>query len=169
MIQTNIYPVPDPAFPWLGVHFTPTMSGEVLLGPNAVLCSKREGYKYQDVSLRDVKDILKHRGLQKLAMNNISFGLSEMWRDVNVRAYVSALQKYVPEMHVDMISDRYSGVRALAMDEEGMIDDFVFEAVEGRILNVRNAPSPAATASLSIGEGVATKAAEVWGWVSSRP
>jgi 2-hydroxyglutarate dehydrogenase len=88
MIQTNIYPVPDPAFPWLGVHFTPTMSGEVLLGPNAVLCSMREGYSRKDVSLRDVKDILKHRGLQKLALNNVSFGLQEMWRDVNVRAYV---------------------------------------------------------------------------------
>lgn len=78
--------------------------------------------------------------------------------------YVAALQKYVPEMHVDMISGRYAGVRALAMDNDGMIDDFVFEAVENRILNVRNAPSPAATASLSIGEGVARKAAEVWGW-----
>ena len=105
MIQTNIYPVPDPAFPWLGVHFTPTLSGEVLLGPNAVLCAKREGYTYQDVSLRDVKDILKHRGLQKLAMGNVSFGLSEMWRDVNVRSSVRvrvvyhSLMKHITEMH----------------------------------------------------------------------
>ena len=81
MVRTNIYPVPDPAFPWLGVHFTPTTDGEVLLGPNAVLATKREGYRYQDINLKDMAEIACHRGLQSLALNNLKFGISEMYRD----------------------------------------------------------------------------------------
>lgn len=168
MVNTNIYPVPDPSFPWLGVHFTPTITssgenGDVLLGPNAVLATKREGYSYRDVDIDDMIDIVQHRGLRKMALENVRFGLTELWRDINVHAYVRALNKFMPSLDSSMISGRYSGVRALAMDNNGMVDDFVFEAVEDCILNVRNAPSPAATASLSIGEGVADKATEVWG------
>ncbi|KAG7272747.1 hypothetical protein CRUP_031071 [Coryphaenoides rupestris] len=159
------YLVPDPRFPFLGVHFTPRMDGSIWLGPNAVLAFKREGYKLFDFNLRDFGDALSFRGLQRLVLKNIRYGVGEMYRGVFIGAQVKLLQRYIPE-----ISQRRApyilftwgpaGVRAQALDRDGnLVDDFVFDGgvgdVASRVLHVRNAPSPAATSSLAIGEMIA--------------
>uniref|UniRef100_A0A8C6WT91 L-2-hydroxyglutarate dehydrogenase, mitochondrial n=1 Tax=Neogobius melanostomus TaxID=47308 RepID=A0A8C6WT91_9GOBI len=160
LVKGNIYPVPDPRFPFLGVHFTPRMDGNIWLGPNAVLAFKREGYKLFDFNARDMVDALLFRGLQKLVLKNITYGLGEMYRGINIAAQVKILQKYIPELSVSDVLRGPSGVRAQALDREGnLVDDFVFDGgvgdVGSRVLHVRNAPSPAATSSLSIGEMIA--------------
>ncbi|XP_074517643.1 L-2-hydroxyglutarate dehydrogenase, mitochondrial [Sebastes fasciatus] len=160
LVKGNIYPVPDPAFPFLGVHFTPRMNGDVWLGPNAVLAFKREGYKIYDFNVRDFVDALFFRGLQKLVMKNIAYGVGEMYRGVFISAQVKLLQKYIPEISRSDVLRGPAGVRAQALDREGnLVDDFVFDGgvgdVGSRVLHVRNAPSPAATSSLAIAEMVA--------------
>lgn len=160
LVRGNIYPVPDPAFPFLGVHFTPRMNGDVWLGPNAVLAFKREGYKIYDFNVRDFVDALSFRGLQKLVMKNIVYGVGEMYRGVFISAQVKLLQKYIPEISRSDVLRGPAGVRAQALDREGnLVDDFVFDGgvgdVGSRVLHVRNAPSPAATSSLAIAEMVA--------------
>ncbi|XP_037603111.1 L-2-hydroxyglutarate dehydrogenase, mitochondrial [Sebastes umbrosus] len=160
LVKGNIYPVPDPAFPFLGVHFTPRMNGDVWLGPNAVLAFKREGYKIYDFNVRDFVDALSFRGLQKLVMRNIMYGVGEMYRGVFISAQVKLLQKYIPEISRSDVLRGPAGVRAQALDREGnLVDDFVFDGgvgdVGSRVLHVRNAPSPAATSSLAIAEMVA--------------
>ncbi|XP_071380605.1 L-2-hydroxyglutarate dehydrogenase, mitochondrial [Centroberyx affinis] len=160
LVKGNIYPVPDPRFPFLGVHFTPRMDGSVWLGPNAVLAFKREGYKVYDFNLRDFADALSFRGLQRLVLKNISYGLGEMYRGVFISAQVKILQKYIPELSLSDVLRGPAGVRAQALDRDGnLVDDFVFDGgvgdVGSRVLHVRNAPSPAATSSLAIAEMVA--------------
>lgn len=160
LVKGNIYPVPDPRFPFLGVHFTPRMDGSVWLGPNAVLAFKREGYKLFDFNAKDMVDALSFRGLQKLVLRNITYGLGEMYRGLNIGAQVKILQKYIPELSVSDVLRGPAGVRAQALDRGGnLVDDFVFDGgvgdVGSRVLHVRNAPSPAATSSLSIGEMIA--------------
>lgn len=160
LVKGNIYPVPDPRFPFLGVHFTPRMDGNVWLGPNAVLAFKREGYKLFDFNARDFVDALLFRGLQKLVLRNIPYGLGELYRGINISAQVKILQKYIPELSVSDVLRGPAGVRAQALDRGGnLVDDFVFDGgvgdVGSRVLHVRNAPSPAATSSLSIGEMIA--------------
>lgn len=160
LVKGNIYPVPDPRFPFLGVHFTPRMDGSVWLGPNAVLAFKREGYKLFDFNATDMVDALSFRGLQKLVLRNITYGLGEMYRGLNIAAQVKILQKYIPELSVSDVLRGPSGVRAQALDRGGnLVDDFVFDGgvgdVGSRVLHVRNAPSPAATSSLSIAEMIA--------------
>uniref|UniRef100_G3PDH5 L-2-hydroxyglutarate dehydrogenase, mitochondrial n=1 Tax=Gasterosteus aculeatus TaxID=69293 RepID=G3PDH5_GASAC len=156
----NIYPVPDPRFPFLGVHFTPRMDGSVWLGPNAVLAFKREGYKVYDFNVRDFADALSFRGLQKLVMKNVTYGIGEMYRGIFIGAQVKILQKYIPELSLSDVLRGPAGVRAQALDRDGnLVDDFVFDGgvgdVGSRVLHVRNAPSPAATSSLAIAEMVA--------------
>ncbi|XP_076604701.1 L-2-hydroxyglutarate dehydrogenase, mitochondrial [Chaetodon auriga] len=160
LVKGNIYPVPDPRFPFLGVHFTPRMDGSVWLGPNAVLAFKREGYKVYDFSARDFVDALSFRGLQKLVMKNITYGIGEMYRGIFIGAQVKMLQKYIPEITPSDVLRGPAGVRAQALDRDGnLVDDFVFDGgvgdVGSRVLHVRNAPSPAATSSLAIAEMVA--------------
>lgn len=160
LVKGNIYPVPDPRFPFLGVHFTPRMDGSVWLGPNAVLAFKREGYKVYDFNARDFADALSFRGLQKLVMRNITYGIGEMYRGVFIGAQVKILQKYIPELSLSDVLRGPAGVRAQALDRDGnLVDDFVFDGgvgdVGSRVLHVRNAPSPAATSSLAIAEMVA--------------
>ncbi|KAM3871185.1 L-2-hydroxyglutarate dehydrogenase, mitochondrial [Diretmus argenteus] len=160
LVKGNIYPVPDPRFPFLGVHFTPRMDGGVWLGPNAVLAFKREGYKVYDFNLRDFADALSYRGLQRLVMKNVTYGLGEMYRGIFIRAQVKILQKYIPELSLSDVLRGPAGVRAQALDRAGnLVDDFVFDGgvgdVGSRVLHVRNAPSPAATSSLAIAEMVA--------------
>ncbi|KAK3094162.1 hypothetical protein FSP39_024868 [Pinctada imbricata] len=155
LVRGNIYPVPDPRFPFLGVHFTPRMNGDVWLGPNAVLAFKREGYSLTDFNVKDTADAVGFRGLRKLAIKNLGFGIKEMYRGFNISAQVKQLQRYVPSLKVSDVTRGPSGVRAQALDREGqLVDDFVFDSGEGdlgsRILHVRNAPSPAATSSLAI-------------------
>lgn len=160
LVKGNIYPVPDPRFPFLGVHFTPRMDGSVWLGPNAVLAFKREGYKVYDFNARDFADALSFRGLQRLVMKNLTYGVGEMYRGVFIGAQVKILQKYIPELSLSDVLRGPAGVRAQALDRDGnLVDDFVFDGgvgdVGSRVLHVRNAPSPAATSSLAIAEMIA--------------
>ncbi|KAE8290254.1 L-2-hydroxyglutarate dehydrogenase, mitochondrial [Larimichthys crocea] len=160
LVKGNIYPVPDPRFPFLGVHFTPRMDGSVWLGPNAVLAFKREGYKVYDFNPRDFADALSFRGLQRLVLKNITYGIGEMYRGVFISAQVKILQKYIPELSLSDVLRGPAGVRAQALDRDGnLVDDFVFDGgvgdVGSRVLHVRNAPSPAATSSLAIAEMIA--------------
>ncbi|XP_053191274.1 L-2-hydroxyglutarate dehydrogenase, mitochondrial [Scomber japonicus] len=157
LVKGNIYPVPDPRFPFLGVHFTPRMDGSVWLGPNAVLAFKREGYKVYDFNPRDFIDALSFRGLQKLVLRNITYGMGEMYRGVFISAQVKLLQRFIPELSLSDVMRGPAGVRAQALDRDGnLVDDFVFDGgvgdVGSRVLHVRNAPSPAATSSLAIAE-----------------
>jgi L-2-hydroxyglutarate oxidase LhgO len=160
LIKGNIYPVPDPSFPFLGVHFTPRMNGDVWLGPNAVLAFAREGYSFSTINFGDLLESLTYPGFIKLAGKYMSVGMGEMYRDVVRSAYVKALQRYIPELQVEDTLSGPSGVRAQAMNADGsMVDDFVFEGSDG-VVHVRNAPSPAATSSLAIGTYIAQDAAK---------
>lgn len=151
LCRNLIYPVPDPAFPFLGVHFTRMIEGGVECGPNAVLALAREGYRKTDIRVADVWELLRYRGFWKLAARHWRTGLGEMWRSVSKRAFVAALQRLVPEIRGEDLEAAPAGVRAQAIAPDGaMVDDFLL--VESpRMIHVCNAPSPAATASLNIG------------------
>jgi L-2-hydroxyglutarate oxidase LhgO len=158
LVKGNIYPVPDPSFPFLGVHFTPRMNGDIWLGPNAVLAFAREGYSFTTIDLPDLFETLTYSGFIKMASKYFSTGMGEMYRDVVRSAYVKALQRYIPELTVADTLPGPSGVRAQAMMSDGsLVDDFVFDGDDG-VVHVRNAPSPAATSSLAIGRFIADDA-----------
>jgi len=160
LVSRLIYPLPDPRFPFLGVHFTPRIDGEVWAGPNAVLAFAREGYRRRDLNLRDLASTLAFRGFQRLALRYLRTGLAEMRRDWSKRAFLGELQRYVPELRGDQIVFGPSGVRAQALDRDGqLVDDFSLGGSR-RVLHVRNAPSPAATASLAIGRVLVETAIE---------
>jgi len=160
LVRSNIYPVPDPAFPFLGVHFTPRMNGDIWLGPNAVLAFSREGYRFTNVRPRELAAILTDTGFLKFGRKNWRTGIDEMARDLSKKRFLSSLQRYVPELTIDDIVAGPSGVRAQALSASGeMVDDFVIDKGEG-VLHVRNAPSPAATSSLQIGKFIADALAE---------
>jgi len=150
LVRGLIYPVPDPSFPFLGVHLTRMIDGSVHAGPNAVLALAREGYRWRDVEVRQVLEHLGNQGLWKLARKYWRTGAGEIWRSVSKAAFVKALQRLVPDIVADDLEVSPAGVRAQAMDAEGdLLDDFsLTEAVNS--LHVLNAPSPAATASLEI-------------------
>lgn len=165
LVKGNIYPVPDPRFPFLGVHFTPRMDGNVWLGPNAVLAFKREGYRLCDFNARDFGEAVTYSGLRKLVLKNLVYGMGEMYRALFLRAQLKELQKFIPELSLNDVLRGPSGVRAQALDSDGkLVDDFVFDGGSGdiasRILHVRNAPSPAATSSLAIAEMIAAEVEE---------
>ena len=169
LVTRLIYPVPDPRFPFLGVHFTPRHDGAVWAGPNAVLALAREGYKRTDVDLRDLVSTLTYRGFQRLALKHWRMGAAEMWRDVSRHAYVNEMQRYLPAIRGVDVRFGPSGVRAQAVARDGsMVDDFSLGG-SGRILHVRNAPSPAATASLAIGRVLAETAIERFGFAPVAP
>jgi L-2-hydroxyglutarate oxidase LhgO len=152
LVKGNIYPVPDPEFPFLGVHFTPRMDGSVWLGPNAVPAFAREGYSFFTVNLPEMWDLFTYPGFIKVSTKYWKMGAGEMYRDLVRSAYVKSLQRYIPELEPADCLAGPSGVRAQAMTADGtLVDDFVFEHVDG-VLHVRNAPSPAATSSLAIGK-----------------
>lgn len=152
-----IYPVPDPQFPFLGVHFTRMIHGGVECGPNAVLALAREGYNWRTINVRDVLDSVTYPGFLKLALRYWKTGLGEIWRSVSKRAFVHALQKLVPDIRAEHLETAPSGVRAQALAPDGnLVDDFLIRR-EGRVLNVCNAPSPAATASLQIGRHIVSE------------
>ena len=155
LIRNPIYPVPDPALPFLGVHFTPTIDGRVEVGPNAVLAWKREGYRHRDVSLRDVAEVLTYGGFWRLARKYWRSGVAELARSLSKERLVRELQRLVPRVQAADLVPGKSGVRAQAVDAQGkLVDDFVIVHGE-RSVHVLNAPSPAATASLSIGAHIA--------------
>ena len=157
-----IYPVPDPNFPFLGVHFTRMIHGGVECGPNAVLAFAREGYRKRDVSLRDLAETLTYPGFLRMAAKYWRTGLGEMWRSFSKRAFVRALQRLVPEIRAEHLTAAPSGVRAQAVAPDGaMLDDFLILQTD-RVVNVCNAPSPAATASLNIGRLIVDKLAKRW-------
>ncbi|XP_071413284.1 L-2-hydroxyglutarate dehydrogenase, mitochondrial isoform X2 [Pithys albifrons albifrons] len=163
LVRGNIYPVPNPRFPFLGFHFTPRMDGSVWLGPNAVLAFKREGYELLDFSTADFLDAVTYRGLWKLVLRNVSYGVGELYRACSLSAQVRQLQRFIPEVTTNDVLRGPSGVRAQALDSAGnLVDDFVFDggtgSVGSRVLHVRNAPSPAATSSLAIAALIADEA-----------
>jgi L-2-hydroxyglutarate oxidase len=159
LCKNLIYPVPDPAFPFLGVHFTRMIDGSVECGPNAVLALGREAYGKFDLNLRDLSESLTYLGFQKMAMKHWKMGWGEMWRSYNKGAFVKALQRLIPEIESKHLTFAPAGIRAQAVSPEGaLVDDFLIEENE-RIINVCNAPSPAATASINIGKTILAKLA----------
>ena len=157
LVRGLLYPVPDPRFPFLGVHFTRRIDGNVWAGPNAVLAFARAGYRRRDVSPGDLARTLAYPGFLRLATKYLRTGLAEMWRDWSKAAFLRELQRYLPELREDQLVFGPSGVRAQALARDGtMIDDFDF-AGSGRVLHVRNAPSPAATAALALGRVIADR------------
>jgi (S)-2-hydroxyglutarate dehydrogenase len=160
LVKNLIYPVPDPNFPFLGVHFTRMMKGGVEAGPNAVLAFSREGYKKSDINLSEFAESVAWPGFQKVARKYWRTGLAEMYRSFSKAAFTKALQKLIPEIQEADLVEGGAGVRAQACDRAGgLVDDFLI--IEGKnVVNVCNAPSPAATSSLSIGATVAKLALE---------
>ena len=152
-----IYPVPDPAFPFLGVHFTRMIDGTVECGPNAVLAFGREAYGKFDLNLKELLESVTYPGFQKMAIKHWKMGWGEMWRSYNKRAFVKALKRLIPEIEASHLVSALAGIRAQAVSQEGgLVDDFLIEE-NSRIINVCNAPSPAATASLNIGSTIVEK------------
>jgi (S)-2-hydroxyglutarate dehydrogenase len=150
-----IYPVPDPAFPFLGVHTTRRMDGEIWLGPNAVLAFAREGYSIAQVNPRDLAEVMAFGGFRKLARKYWKMGLDEMVRDVSKKRFLQSCQEYIPELEEADLLPGPAGIRAQALDANGtLVDDFVVHH-SGNVLHVRNAPSPGATSSLAIGAMIA--------------
>jgi L-2-hydroxyglutarate oxidase len=159
LVRSLIYPVPDPRFPFLGVHFTRRVGGTVDAGPNAVLALQREGYRHSDISLRDMTSSLAFPGFWRMAAKNWRSGLHEFYRSFSKRTFVKALQQLVPEVRAEDLVPGGSGVRAQALKPDGtLVDDFQFFPSR-RMLHVLNVPSPAATASLMIGKSIVDTAA----------
>jgi (S)-2-hydroxyglutarate dehydrogenase len=157
LVNSLIYPVPDSNFPFLGVHFTRRINGSVEAGPNAVFAFKREGYRKTDFSVRDLADSLSWPGFQKVMFKYLSIGLGEYYRSFNKIAFTKALQRLIPELKTNDLIPGGAGIRAQACDRNGkLIDDFYFNE-SSHVINVLNAPSPAATASFAIGEQIAGK------------
>lgn len=154
LVKHLIYPVPDPQFPFLGVHYTRMVDGAIHCGPNAVLALKREGYTWSDISLRDTVETLTYKGFWKLAKKNWREGFREMYRSLSKAAFTRSLQLLIPEVREDDLVPSHAGVRAQALMDDGkMIDDFLIVRGQGSV-HVCNAPSPAATASIPIGQAV---------------
>ena len=163
LVNGLLYPVPDPRFPFLGVHFTRRIDGQVWAGPNAVLAFKRTGYRRRDVSLRDLAEAVGNPGFRRLARTFWRTGAAEMWRDWSKGAFVREMQRYVPALRGDQVRFGPTGVRAQALGRDGtLVDDFDLAGGE-RVLHVRNAPSPAATSSLAIGARLAGEAIDRFG------
>jgi L-2-hydroxyglutarate oxidase len=161
LCRNLIYPVPDPNFPFLGVHFTRMIDGGVECGPNAVLAFAREGYTKTAINLRDLGEALTYPGFLRLAWKYWPKGMGEMWRSFSKRAFVRALQRLVPEIREHHLITGRAGVRAQALGRDGsLVEDFVIET-NGPIVNVLNAPSPAATSSLNIGRMIVEKLTSV--------
>ncbi len=157
LCRNLIYPVPDPQFPFLGVHFTRMIQGGVECGPNAVLAFSREGYTKTQINCKDLIESLTFPGFLKMSWKHWNAGMSEMWRSFFKTAFVKELQKLIPEIQASDLVAAPAGVRAQAVTLQGeLVDDFLIEADE-RTINVLNAPSPAATASLNIGKTIMEK------------
>ena len=161
MVNHLIYPVPDPSFPFLGVHFTRMINGGIECGPNAVFAFGREAYKKTNFNARDTWESLSWSGFRKVAAKHWRSGLGEYHRSFSKQAFVKALQNLIPEIQSEDLEQGGSGIRAQACDRSGkLLDDFDFR-VNANIIHVCNAPSPAATASLAIGRVIAGKVLDV--------
>ena len=154
LVRGLIYPVPDPAFPFLGVHFTRRVDGGVDIGPNAVLAFAREGYRRRDIVPADLAAVLRWPGFRKLALKYWRTGLKEMYGSLSPKAFVREAQTFVPSLRHDEVEPAHAGVRAQAIDPDGgLVDDFRIHHL-GPVVAIRNAPSPAATSSLAIAQHV---------------
>jgi len=163
LCRNLIYPVPDPRLPFLGVHFTRMVGGGVECGPNAVLAFRREGYRLTDVSGRDLWELARYGGFWRMAARFWRTGLGELYRSLSKRAFWRALRRLVPEVRLADLVRAGAGVRAQAVGPDGkLVDDFVIKQAE-RMVHVLNAPSPAATASISIGRSIAETAVKQLG------
>jgi L-2-hydroxyglutarate oxidase len=159
LVRALIYPVPDPRFPFLGVHFTRRITGKVDAGPNAILALAREGYRHGDINGGDLLDSITYSGFWRMAGKHWRNGMGEWYRSLSKAAFVRALQRLLPEVKEDDLVPGGSGVRAQALKPDGaLVDDFQFVS-SGKVLHVLNVPSPAATASLMIGKTIADTAA----------
>jgi L-2-hydroxyglutarate oxidase len=157
LVKNMIYPVPDPALPFLGVHLTRGIDGRVHAGPNAVLALAREGYSWGQIDLQDLRDLARFPGFRKLTSRYLRTGVGEFSRSLSRRALARALRKLIPEIRSADLARTPAGVRAQALGIDGsLIDDFVLSESPGAI-HVLNAPSPAATASLEIGQEIARR------------
>jgi L-2-hydroxyglutarate oxidase LhgO len=158
LVRNLIYPVPDPRFPFLGVHFTRMIGGGIEAGPNAVLAFKRAGYKKSSFSLRDTWEIGTYGGFWKMASRYWRTGFGELYRSWSKEAFVAALQRLLPDLRSSDLVPSGAGVRAQAVDRQGaLVDDFRIVSAP-RMIHVLNAPSPAATASIAIGQAIAAMA-----------
>lgn len=158
LVRNLIYPVPDPQFPFLGVHLTRMIGGSIHAGPNAVLALAREGYRWVDIDLRHLAEVASFAGWWRLAGTHWRTGLGEYYRSLSKRAFVQALQQLVPALEKDDLEPSPAGVRAQAVSPDGsLLDDFVWSET-ARVVSVLNAPSPAATASLAIGQRISERA-----------
>ena len=154
LVNGLVYPVPDPRYPFLGVHLTPRVDGEVMVGPNAVLALAREGYRWSTVSARDLGDAVSYPGFRAFAKKHWRTGLTEMAGSLSKRRFVNEARKYVPTLAMDDVVPGPRGIRAQALERDGsLVDDFRITR-HGSVLAVRNAPSPAATSSLAIAEHI---------------
>jgi L-2-hydroxyglutarate oxidase len=163
LVRNLIYPVPDPRFPFLGVHFTRMVRGGVEAGPNAVLALKREGYERSSFSPRDTAELLAYGGFWRMGLRHWRMGLAESWRSTSTGAFVAALRRLVPGLRRADVRRAGAGVRAQALEPDGrLLDDFLIVESE-RMIHVLNAPSPAATASITIGRSIAERAAGRFG------
>nr|CAI5833353.1 unnamed protein product [Callosobruchus analis] len=170
IVKANIYPVPDPRFPFLGVHVTPRMDGSIWLGPNAVLSFKREGYKWTDINVFELADTLTYSGFMKMSFKYLLPGAREIMKSAFISMQVKELQNFVPSITINDVQRGPSGVRAQALDDNGnLLEDFYFDMeksskhpVGTRILHCRNAPSPGATSSLAIAKMISDKMEEVF-------
>lgn len=159
LVKGLVYPVPDPQFPFLGVHFTPTVHGRVEVGPNAVLALARQGYRQTDVNLRDLYETFSYRGFWAMARKHWKTSLPELRRSFDKRAFTRELQRLIPEVQAADLEYSGAGVRAQAVSASGrLVDDFVISESEGAV-HVLNAPSPGATSSLGIAEAICRTAA----------
>jgi L-2-hydroxyglutarate oxidase len=150
LCRNLIYPVPDPKFPFLRVHFTRMIRGGVECGPNAVLAFAREGYHRTDVNIADLAEILTYSGFLKMASRHWRMGMGELWRSYSKRAFVRALQRLLPAIRAEDLEAIPAGVRAQLVAQDGGLVDYIVIRENERVLNVGNTPSPAATASLNI-------------------
>lgn len=157
LVNNLIYPVPDPSFPFLGVHFTRMIEGGIEAGPNAVLAFKREGYKFNDFNFRDFTDTILWPGFWKIALKYGKTGAYEMYRSLSKKSFTRALQKLIPEIKESDLIKGGAGVRAQVCDKKGVLIDDFFIKNNKNIVNVINAPSPAATSAFSIGDSIISK------------
>ncbi|CAM3396663.1 L-2-hydroxyglutarate oxidase [Aeromicrobium ponti] len=157
LVKNLIYPVPNPNFPFLGVHFTRMINGSIDVGPNAVLSFKREGYKKTDINLADLMEVISYKGFWKLAGKYMKEGMDEMIRSASKELFMKNVQKLMPEIQKEDIVPGPAGVRAQALKDDGSLVDDFFIIPGKRSIHVLNAPSPAATASIEIGKEIVTK------------
>lgn len=157
LVKNLIYPVPNPNFPFLGVHFTRMINGAIDVGPNAVLSFKREGYKKTDLNVADLMEVMAYKGFWKLAKKYMKEGVEEMIRSASKELFMKNVQKLMPDIQKDDIVPGPAGVRAQALKDDGSLVDDFFIVPGKRSIHVLNAPSPAATASIEIGKEIVRK------------